>query len=302
MTPENMAKHRNDPNMPFWLMLKEGYDHFDVTGQPPSVNVCDHRYIFDAVPANGRSFIPSAQCPPMSMPEPIRIALTDREAKDNARMLDLATRLDGKEESKGAEAIRLAMATPSTADRSVPLPMSVATAPISLEPATTASVSPGGLLPQPENPPAAVASAPASATTDIGFAPTVAPAVATTESTPVRVPSVRPVSPAPVAVAKAPAAEPVTAPAADSGFLPVPELRQGEVGSSAPASAETATAATAAGEASDTATLEERMLAGSAPADPTVANSYASASQEDQGLTGMVLKLIRKQQDEPPAQ
>ena len=37
------------------------------------------------------------------------------------------------------------------------------------------------------------------------------------------------------------------------------------------------------------------MLAGSTPADPTVANSYASASQEDQGLTGMVLKLIRKQ-------
>ncbi len=30
MTPENIAKHRNDPNMPFWMMLKEGYDHFDV--------------------------------------------------------------------------------------------------------------------------------------------------------------------------------------------------------------------------------------------------------------------------------
>jgi hypothetical protein len=45
------------------------------------------------------------------------------------------------------------------------------------------------------------------------------------------------------------------------------------------------------------------MLAGSTPPDPTVANSYASASEEDDGLTGMVLKLIRKQKyDDPPAQ
>ena len=31
MTPANIAKHRNNPNMPFWRMLKEGYDHFEVT-------------------------------------------------------------------------------------------------------------------------------------------------------------------------------------------------------------------------------------------------------------------------------
>jgi hypothetical protein len=39
------------------------------------------------------------------------------------------------------------------------------------------------------------------------------------------------------------------------------------------------------------------MLAGSTPADASVANSYASASEEEDGLTGMVLKLIKKQQD-----
>ena len=32
MTPVNMAKHRNNPNMPFWKMLKQGDDHFEVTG------------------------------------------------------------------------------------------------------------------------------------------------------------------------------------------------------------------------------------------------------------------------------
>ena len=31
MTPLNMAKHRNNPNMAFWRMLKEGNDHFEVT-------------------------------------------------------------------------------------------------------------------------------------------------------------------------------------------------------------------------------------------------------------------------------
>ena len=34
MTPENMARHRNDPNFEFWRMLKVGYDHFEVT--PPA--------------------------------------------------------------------------------------------------------------------------------------------------------------------------------------------------------------------------------------------------------------------------
>ncbi len=43
------------------------------------------------------------------------------------------------------------------------------------------------------------------------------------------------------------------------------------------------------------------MLAGSAPADASVANSYASASTEDEGLTGMVLKLIKKQGDDADA-
>ena len=33
MTPANMAKHRNNPHMAFWRMLKEGNDHFEVTQQ-----------------------------------------------------------------------------------------------------------------------------------------------------------------------------------------------------------------------------------------------------------------------------
>ena len=48
MTPVNMAKHRNNPNMPFWKMIKEGYDHFEVTKHEPKVDFCEKKYVFDA--------------------------------------------------------------------------------------------------------------------------------------------------------------------------------------------------------------------------------------------------------------
>ena len=48
MTAANFAKHRNNPNIPFWRMLKEGNDHFEVTRQEPKVEVCEKRYVFNA--------------------------------------------------------------------------------------------------------------------------------------------------------------------------------------------------------------------------------------------------------------
>jgi hypothetical protein len=36
------------------------------------------------------------------------------------------------------------------------------------------------------------------------------------------------------------------------------------------------------------------MLVGTAPADSNVANAYASASEEEDGLTGLVLRLFRQ--------
>ena len=50
MTAANMAKHRDNPNMAFWRMLKEGNDHFEVSRQEPKVEVCDKRYVFNAIP------------------------------------------------------------------------------------------------------------------------------------------------------------------------------------------------------------------------------------------------------------
>ena len=282
MTPENMAKYRNDPNMPFWVMLKEGYDHFELTGQPPKVNVCENRYIFNSTPAEGRSFNASGECPPMSMPESIRIAAGEKQARDNEKMLQIAAKLDEREGGSGAAAIRLALATPSSVERSVPLQMSVATAGVSLEPAP---VQPAATEPATT---ASVAAAAPAAAEPTAF---VAPAEPAVSAPAVAVAPAPPSPPAPaVAVARAPASAPVENTDADGGFLPVPELRTGEVESPAAPAA-----------APGIATLEERMLAGSTPADENVANSYASASEEEDGLTGMVLKLIRKQQQEGAA-
>lgn len=52
MTPENLAKHRLDPNIAFWKNLKEGTDYFEVTGDEPPVSVSGGRYAFNAGPAN----------------------------------------------------------------------------------------------------------------------------------------------------------------------------------------------------------------------------------------------------------
>jgi hypothetical protein len=75
----------------------------------------------------------------------------------------------------------------------------------------------------------------------------------------------------------------------NSGFLPVPELRR-----TTPEAPQQVAASPEAAPGADAATLEERMLAGSAAFDAPVANSYASASTEEEGLTGMVLRLIKK--------
>ncbi|MFD1704293.1 hypothetical protein ACFSCV_14900 [Methylopila henanensis] len=53
MTDANMARHADNPNMPFWAMLKEGHDIFDATARPPQVAACGGRYGFARPPRPG---------------------------------------------------------------------------------------------------------------------------------------------------------------------------------------------------------------------------------------------------------
>jgi len=83
MTPENMARHRNDPNFDFWVMLKEGNDHFEVTRKAPVVQVCGKRYVFN-IDAGGMPMQASLPCPPYRVPEWLDAAVKQKQAQDNA--------------------------------------------------------------------------------------------------------------------------------------------------------------------------------------------------------------------------
>jgi len=47
MSEENMARHAGHKAMPFWRMLKTGYDDFELTRIPPKVDVCERRYLIN---------------------------------------------------------------------------------------------------------------------------------------------------------------------------------------------------------------------------------------------------------------
>ncbi len=104
MTPANMAKHRNNPNMDFWRMLKEGHDNFEVTGQVPKVDVCAKRYVFNSIAVEGVKFNPTAECPQMSVPDPIRLAVRDKMEKDAAKTRIIVARLEAEEARKARKA------------------------------------------------------------------------------------------------------------------------------------------------------------------------------------------------------
>jgi murein L,D-transpeptidase YafK len=96
MTAVNMAKHRNNPNMPFWKMLKEGNDHFEVTRQEPKVDVCEKRYVFDAAPPPGSvaalNFNPRGQCPVYQVPDDIVAGVAQKQRADEIATAELINR------------------------------------------------------------------------------------------------------------------------------------------------------------------------------------------------------------------
>jgi murein L,D-transpeptidase YafK len=67
LTPANLARHRDNPNLAFWKMLKIGNDHFEATHLEPRVAVCNRLYVFDAQPPpnspNPLVFNPTGECP-----------------------------------------------------------------------------------------------------------------------------------------------------------------------------------------------------------------------------------------------
>jgi murein L,D-transpeptidase YafK len=90
MTPLNMAKHRNSPHLAFWKMIKQGYDHFEVTHLEPKVDVCEKRYVFDG--ESSSKFSAADRCPAYKVPEDIVAAVRDKQRRDDVQTAELINR------------------------------------------------------------------------------------------------------------------------------------------------------------------------------------------------------------------
>ncbi len=96
MTPVNLAKHRNNPNMAFWKMIKEGSDHFEVSHQEPKVDFCEKKYVFDAIRAPNATrdpvFNASAKCPAYAISDDLADAVRAKQEADNAEYAKLVAK------------------------------------------------------------------------------------------------------------------------------------------------------------------------------------------------------------------
>ena len=109
LTPANLARHRTNPNLTFWKMLKIGNDHFEATHLEPKVDVCNRRYVFDAQPPPNSPyplvFNPTDKCPAFVVnPKIARRALKKQRIdeveyaqllKDNVPAAPMYSGLDG---------------------------------------------------------------------------------------------------------------------------------------------------------------------------------------------------------------
>jgi murein L,D-transpeptidase YafK len=70
MTQANLARFEGNPNMPFWLTLKQGYDFFEKYRLTPAIAVCERRYVVNVKmsPMDASSIQPDARCPRFQRP------------------------------------------------------------------------------------------------------------------------------------------------------------------------------------------------------------------------------------------
>jgi len=75
--------------MPFWKMIKEGYDHFEVTRQEPKVDFCEKKYGVRCAKAPDAKrdlvFDAAAKCPAYVIPDEVADAVRERQQDEQAR-------------------------------------------------------------------------------------------------------------------------------------------------------------------------------------------------------------------------
>ena len=104
MTPENMARHRDSEHFAFWRMLKQGYDHFELTRRPPVVGACGGQYVFNMKGLDGRLPGPMAKdaakaaCPPMGIERGIATAYAEKLDGDTRSFEAIVAAAEGRDE------------------------------------------------------------------------------------------------------------------------------------------------------------------------------------------------------------
>ena len=76
--------------MAFWKMIKQGYDHFELTHLEPKVDVCERRYVVGAL--STYSFDPAGRCPEYKVPEQVAAAVLDKQRRDDIKTAELIMR------------------------------------------------------------------------------------------------------------------------------------------------------------------------------------------------------------------
>ncbi|HZY49761.1 MAG TPA: murein L,D-transpeptidase family protein [Devosia sp.] len=101
MTPQNLALVADNPNLPFWMDIKEGYDRFELSRTPPSWDVCEKKYVFDLKSADGTPLDPQASCPARGT-DVLLASLTAKEAADDAQFKALAQQIADRKAKEAA--------------------------------------------------------------------------------------------------------------------------------------------------------------------------------------------------------
>ena len=63
MTDARLAAEKSNKWYGYWKTLKQGYDFFEKNRVPPTVAVCERRYVVNAIARNGAKPDPSGPCP-----------------------------------------------------------------------------------------------------------------------------------------------------------------------------------------------------------------------------------------------
>jgi len=97
MTAENFVQNKDSEHLEFWKMLKRGHDHFEVAKVPPKLDVCDRKYVFNAVAIDESArFDATRACPTFKNPPMIAEGVAKLEAEHEAKVAAILQDLEEK--------------------------------------------------------------------------------------------------------------------------------------------------------------------------------------------------------------